>query len=101
MEDGWENEKVFEKEQFSILSSQLESILNQNNWNNSSKEEIVKTATKIKCLIGTENRNSEYVEKTVNMLTKAKVKAVMSNDERYYDICSRLDSIISSLTDKG
>lgn len=92
-------EKAFEKEQLSILSSQLEMIVNNGTWSPSIKDGIIKTAKQLKNIINSDRKTEpEEVKRVIGILTKAKVKAVMSNDCDYYGMCLKLDSIISNLS---
>jgi len=87
------------KEQVSILSSQLETLVSMRTWDKTDKENIIRTANQIKDIIKNCEGNgiSGEVEKFVNVLIKAKVSAFMSNDSDFQTICTRFDAIISNV----
>lgn len=87
------------REQLSLLSGQLEMMVCNNMGNAAGDRQIIQTAKRIKHLMeetGNELK-AEEVEKFIDTLTKAKVKSVMSNNSNYYNICVKLDAIISNI----
>ena len=94
-----ETERKIGKEQMSILSGQLKSMIDNSSWGNAEKEAIVDTATQIKNLIRQPEKqiDDEDITHFLDVLVKAKVKAVLINDKEYYGLCQKLDSIISNV----
>lgn len=92
-------EKIMKREQVSILSSQLETLVSMGSWGKGSKESMMQTANQIKNIIKNSEGNgiSNEIGKFVDILTKAKVKALMDNDSDYRTICTTFDAIISNV----
>jgi hypothetical protein len=86
------------KTQIEILSNQMEIHLG-GVWESTTKDNLLKTANKVKQIVQNSNGFSKNVQidKTLNILNRAKVKAIMSSDKEYYSVCQKIDSIITSL----
>ncbi len=91
-------DEYVEKEQLSLLSGRLEMIVNNNLWKNSSNK-IISTAKMMNNALRKLGKDVEKkeVDNCIRILTKAKVKVVMANDDNYYKICSKLDGMIYQL----
>ncbi len=93
-----ENKESEIKTQIEILSNQMEMHLG-GVWESATKENLLRNANKIKTIVQSSEGFSKNIEidKALNILNRAKVKAIMSNDKEYYNVCQKIDSIITSL----